>query len=83
MASNDKSGLARLWEGLKAFQNRVAIALTVVLLFILYFTVFAVVAILAKLLGKDLLHPDKPEPGTHWLQRGPAPDTLESFARQF
>ena len=83
MASNDKSGLARLWEGLKAFQNRVAIALTVVLLFILYFTVFAVVAILAKLLGQDLLHPDKPEPGTHWLQRGPAPDTLESFARQF
>ena len=83
MASNDKSGLARLWEGLKAFQNRVAIALTVVLLFILYFTVFAVVAILAKLLGKDLLHPDKPEPGTLWLQREPAPDTLESFARQF
>ena len=83
MASNDKSRLARLWEGLKAFQNRIAVALTVVLLFILYFTVVAVVAIVAKLLGKDLLHPDKPEPGTHWLQRGPAPDTLESFARQF
>jgi len=83
MAPKDKSGLARLWDGLKAFQNRVAIALTVVLLFILYFTVFAAVAIVAKLLGKDLLHPDKPEPGTHWLQRGPAPDTLESFARQF
>ncbi len=31
---------------MKAFQNRVAIALTVVLMFILYFTVFAVVAIL-------------------------------------
>ena len=83
MASKDKSGLARLWESLKAFQNRVAIALTVVLLFILYFTVFAVVAILAKLFGQDLLHPDKPEPGTHWLRREPAPDTLESFARQF
>jgi len=83
MASQDKSGLARLWESLKAFQNRVAIALTVVLLFILYFTVFAVVAIVAKLLGKDLLHPDKPEPGTHWLRREPAPDTLESFVRQF
>lgn len=83
MAPNDKSGLARLWEGLKAFQNRVAVALTVVLLFILYFTVFAVVAILAKLFGKDLLHPDEPEPGTYWLRREPAPDALESYARQF
>ncbi len=83
MASSNKSGLARLWDGLKAFQNRVAIALTVVLLFILYFTVFAVIAILAKLFGKDLLHPDKPEPGSHWLRREPADNTLESFARQF
>ena len=62
----DKSGLARFWDGLKAFQNRVAIGLTVVLLFVLYFTIFAVVAIVARLMGKDLLHPDLPEPGTHW-----------------
>ena len=78
-----KSGFAKLWEGLKAFQNRVAIALTIVLLFVLYFTVFAVVAIFARLLGKDLLHPDKPEPGTHWLKRGPVENTLEALARQF
>jgi len=78
-----KSGFVKLWEGLKAFQNRVAIALTVVLLFALYFTVFAVVAIIARLLGKDLLHPDKPEPGTHWLRREPVEHTLAAFARQF
>lgn len=78
-----KSGFAKFWDGLKAFQNRVAIALSVVLLFILYFTVFAIVAIFARLLGKDLLHPDKPEPGTHWLRRGPVEHTLEAFARQF
>ena len=80
---NKKSGLTRLWEGLKAFQNRVAIALTVVLLFILYFTVFAVVAIFARLLGKDLLHPLTPAPGTYWLQREPVDDKIESFIRQF
>jgi len=79
----DKSGLARFWDGLKAFQNRVAIALTVVLLFVLYFTVFAVVALIARLLGKDLLHPDKPEPGTHWLKREPVQHTLQAFVRQF
>jgi hypothetical protein len=79
----DKSGLAKFWDGLKAFQNRVAIALTVVLLFVFYFTVFAVVAVIARLLGKDLLHPDKPEPGTHWLKREPVQHTLQAFARQF
>ncbi len=79
----NKSALARLWDGLKAFQNRIAIALTVVLLFVLYFTVFAVVAVLARLLGKDLLHNERPEPGTWWLRREAADDTLESFARQF
>ena len=83
MTASNKSGLAKLWESLKAFQNKVAVGLSIAILFVLYFTVFAVVAIIAKLLGKDLLHPDKPEPGTHWLRREPAPDTLESFARQF
>lgn len=81
--SGDKSGLARLWDGLKAFQTKVAIGLSIALLFILYFTVFAVVAIFARLLGKDLLHPEKPEPGTHWLRRQPVEHTLETFARQF
>ena len=74
---------ARFWNSLKAFQNRVAVALTVVLLFILYFTVFAVVAIVARLLGQDLLHPGKPEPGTYWHSRQPVEHTLEAFARQF
>jgi hypothetical protein len=83
MTAGNKSGLTKLWEGLKAFQNKVAVGLSIAVLFVLYFTVFAVVAILAKLLGKDLLHPDKPEPGTLWLRREPAPSTLESFARQF
>jgi hypothetical protein len=77
------SWVARLWNGLKAFQNRVAVALTVVLLFILYFTVFAVVAIVARLLGKDLLEPDKSRPDTYWLSRQPVEHTLEAFSRQF
>ena len=77
------SWVSRLWNGLKAFQNRVAVALTVVLLFILYFTVFAVVAIVARLLGKDLLEPDKPRPDTYWLSRQPVEHTLEVFSRQF
>ena len=80
---NQTSWWTKLWNSLKAFQNRVAVALTVVLLFILYFTVFAVVAIVARLFGKDLLHPDQPEPGTHWLSRQPIEHTLEAFARQF
>ncbi len=79
----NKSALARLWDTLKAFQERVAVVLTIVLLFILYFTVFAVVAILARLFGKDLLQNERPEPGTWWLRREAVDHTLESFARQF
>jgi len=82
-ALSNKGGLTRLWDTLKAIQNRIAAALTVVLLLILYFSIFAAVAIAARLLGKDLLHPDKPDPGSHWLSRQPVEHTLESFARQF
>lgn len=83
MIASIKGGLTRLWAALKTFQRRVASALTVVLLFILYFTVFAIVAILARLLGKDLLHPDKPDPDSYWLSRQPVEHSLESFMRQF
>ncbi len=83
MTTSAKGGLTRLWTVLRTIQQRVASALTVALLFILYFTVFAVVAILARLLGKDLLHPDKPDPDSYWLSRQPVEHSLESFARQF
>jgi hypothetical protein len=83
MVTNKTSWLTRWWNGLKALQNRVAVALTVALLFILYFTVFAIVAIIARLSGQDLLHPDRPEPGTHWLARPPVEHTLKAFSRQF
>jgi hypothetical protein len=80
---SETSWRARLWNGLKTFQNRVAVALTVVLLFILYFTVFAVVAIVARLLGQDLLHPDKSGPDTFWISRRPVENALDAFSRQF
>jgi hypothetical protein len=83
MTPGNTNKWARLWNSLKAVQNRVAVALTVVLLFILYFTVFAVVAIVARLLGKDLLHPDNPGPDTYWLSRQPVEHALEAFSRQF
>ena len=82
-ASNTRGGLARLLDALKAFQNRVAVALSIALLFILYFTVVAVIAIVARLLGKDLLHPVRSEPGTYWLKREPVENTLQAFSRQF
>ncbi len=80
---SNKSVFAIVWDALKAFQHQVAVALTVAVLFVLYFTVFAVVALLARLLGKDLLEQDKPEPGTHWLRRASATEDLQAFFRQF
>jgi hypothetical protein len=77
------SWLTRLWDGLKAFQNRVAIALTVVLLFILYFTVFAVVAMAARLTGQELLHSGKAGKDSFWLPREPVEHSLQAFSRQF
>ena len=81
--STNPSKLSRFWQALKTLQNRLAAALSIGVLFILYFTVFAVVAILAKLVGKDLLDPGQSEPGTHWLRRESVENTIESFARQF
>jgi hypothetical protein len=81
--SINPSKLSRFWQALKTLQNRLAVALSIGVLFILYFTVFAVVAILAKLVGKDLLDPGQAEPGSHWLRREPVENTIESFARQF
>ncbi len=80
---SNKSVFAKVWDALKAFQHQVAVALTIAVLFVLYFTVFAVVALLARLLGKDLLQQDKPEPGTHWLRRAPEDKDLQTFFRQF
>ena len=82
-ALSNKGGLTRFWDALKAIQNKIAAALTVVLLLILYFSIFAAVAIVARLFSKDLLHPEKTAPGSYWLSRQPVEHTLESFARQF
>jgi len=83
MSSSNKSGLAKFWDALKSFQSKVAVALSVVVLFILYFTVFAIVAIVAKLLGQDFLHPGQPEPVSYWLKREPVEHALEAFGHQF
>lgn len=78
-----RSWLARAWDTLKAIQQRIAAALTVVLLFVLYWTVVAVVAIAARIAGRDLLHTQQPEPGSHWLRRGPIDKTLANYRQQF
>ena len=78
-----KSWLARAWEKLKAVQQRIAVALTVALLFVLYWTVVAAVAVAARLAGKDLLHLQQPEAGSHWLRRGPIDRTLTNYRQQF
>ncbi len=78
-----QSRLARLWQRAKAIQHAVAVAITVALLFVVYFTVVAVVAVVARLLGKDLLHPRPPLAGSHWIAREPVTPRLEDLARQF
>jgi hypothetical protein len=60
----------------------VAIALTKALLFVLHFTVFGAVAVVARLLGRDLLRPDRPEPGSYWLPRAPMLHTVKRSRRQ-
>lgn len=74
---------ARIWQRLKAVQHAVAMALTVALLFVLYWTVFAVVALVARWTGKDLLQREAPLPNSYWLQREPARRELADLTRQF
>ena len=78
-----KGWLARAWDKLKAVQQRLAVALTVALLFVVYWTVVAVVAIAARLAGRDLLHTQQPEAGSHWLRREPIDKTLANYRQQF
>ncbi len=82
-ASSGKGWLSKVWEGLKEVQRRVSVALTVALLFLIYWTVLAAVALVARLAGTDLLHAEKPIPGSHWLRRGQIDRTLENYLRQF
>jgi hypothetical protein len=82
-ASTNPSWPARLWQRLKAVQHAIATALTVALLFVLYWTVFAAVALVARLSGKDLLQREPPLPNSYWLKREPARRQLADLSRQF
>jgi len=77
-----RSGAVRLWEGWKRLGMAAAKANLYVLLFIIYWTVFAVTAVVAKILGRDWLG-IRFDPRKIWRAVPPPPDDIEEFHRQF
>ncbi len=82
-AERAKSALSRrLWEGWKRFGMALAKVNLYILLFIIYWTVFAATAVIAKVLSRDWLRV-KLDPRRIWHTMPPAPTDKEEFYRQF
>ena len=82
-AKRKKSALAmRLWEGWKRFGMAVAKVNLYVLVFIIYCSMFAVTAIIVKVLQRDWLqirHSDR----EFWCAIPPKQPGMDQFYRQF
>jgi hypothetical protein len=72
--------LKRWWM---AFASALGWVNTRVLLTVVYFTLFALGAIILRLIGKDLLRRKLRESSSYWIDKGKADDTLERATHQF
>jgi hypothetical protein len=78
-----KKFLSLLWRGWTKFAHGLGIVNTKILLTLTYFIVIAVVAILTRLFGRDLLDRRIKPRETYWHEHDQEPVTLETCRRQF
>lgn len=71
----------RLWNGWKHVAEKIGAFQSRVLLTVLYFTVVAPFALIARM-GRDALRVRRVS-GSAWVERLPRPTTLETFRRQY
>ncbi len=72
--------LKRWWM---AFAAALGWVNTRVLLTVVYFTLFALGAIILRLIGKDPLRRKPREVASYWIDKGKADDTLDRATHQF
>jgi len=78
-----KRFLSLLWTGWKKFAHVLGIVNTKILLTLSYFLIMAIAAVIARILGRDLLDRRIKVGTSQWHEREPLPVDLESSRRQF
>ena len=78
-----KKVLSLLWQGWKKFAHVLGIINTRILLTLTYITVIAIVAIISRLIGADLLDRRMKRRPSYWHDREAADASLEAVRRQF
>jgi hypothetical protein len=78
-----KQVLSLLWRGWKKFAHVLGIVNTRILLTITYFIIFAVAWFFSRLARADLLDRKIRKVPSHYHNREPYKDTLETVRRQF
>ncbi len=74
------AALKRYWM---AFASALGWVNTRVLLTVVYFTIFAVGALILRLIGKDPLRRRPRASTSYWIEKGKADDTLSRATHQF
>ena len=75
--------LKKIWAGWKWFAHKLGVFNTKVLLTITYFVIIALVAIIARLLGRDLLDRRFKLKESYWHPKEQANIDLDACKRQF
>jgi len=78
-----KKFFSLLWAGWKKFAHVLGIVNTTILLSLTYFIIMAVAAIIARLIGADLLDRRMKPKETLWKTREQVPVDLDACKRQF
>ena len=74
--------MKKIWERIKKLSQKAVHIMTVIMLTIAYFTVFAATALILKILGKNQLIAFKRDAETYWVPRPEMKHTLEEAKKQ-
>jgi hypothetical protein len=78
-----KRFLSLVWRGWKTFAHALGVVNTKILLTLTYFIILAIVAILGRLFGADLLDKRLKHESSYWRKRKPTDVTIDSCRHQF
>jgi hypothetical protein len=78
-----KKLLSLVWRGWKRFAHGLGVVNTKILLTLTYFVILAVISIIGRIFGADLLDRRMKSRTSYWHKREPADLSIESARRQF
>lgn len=75
--------LLLIWRGWKAFAHGLGVVNTHILLTVTYFVILAIVSLIARLFGADLLGKRLKSKASYWHRREPVDISLDACKHQF